>query len=134
MSQENVEIARKSAAAFERGDYASALEAFHPEVVYTVTPSTGPEPGIFHGHEGIQEAFRRWMDSWEKYETGVDEVIDAGDYVIAVGWDRGRAKGSGATVERRDVAFLYRFRDRKIEEAWMYATKDEALEAAGLSE
>ena len=132
MSPENVEIVRQVVDAFRRGDFDTALQAFDAEVVYEVLPSTGPEPGVHRGHDGLREAFARWMSAWEEYETGLEELIDAGDYVIVVGWDRGRA--GGLPVERRDVAFVYQLDGGRIVHAWMYGSKAEALEALGLRE
>lgn len=132
MSQENVEVVRGAAGAFDRGDFDTALEAFDPAVVYEVRPSTGPEPGVHHGHEGVREAFGRWIGAWEEYEWGLHELIDAGDHVVAVGWDRGSV--GGVPVERRELAFVYELRAGKIVHAWMYGSKREALEAVGLPE
>jgi ketosteroid isomerase-like protein len=120
---------REVVAAFQGGRFEEAVAAFDPDVVYEVMPSTGPEPGVFHGHDGLRRAFRQWMDFWEEYETGVDEVSRVGDYVLAVGWDRGKAAATGITVERPDVAFVYSLTGGRIVRAWMFATKPEALAA-----
>ena len=62
------------------------------------------------------------------------EVIDASeDKVIAVARDSGRAKFSSVETQLTYAA-LYTFRDGKIARGREYLTRDEALEAAGLSE
>jgi ketosteroid isomerase-like protein len=62
------------------------------------------------------------------------ELIDAGeDQVIAVGRISGRAKLSGVETDLTSAA-LYTIRDGKIARGREYWTKDQALEAAGLSE
>jgi uncharacterized protein len=129
MSQENVEVVRKAVEAFIEGDFDRALDFFDAEVVYEVTSATGPEPGVYQGHDGLRRAFGPWMASWDEYEFGLHELIDAGDHVVAVGWDRGRAKASGVPVERPDVAFVYEVRNGTIVNAWMYATKADAFAA-----
>jgi ketosteroid isomerase-like protein len=122
-----VEVVKGAVEAFERGSFDEALAAFAPDVVYEVLPSTGPEPGVHHGHHGMRRAFGDWMASWDEYEAGVHEVIEAGEHVVVVGWDRGRAKGSGALVERDEIAFVYRVNGDRIARAWMCADKAEAI-------
>jgi ketosteroid isomerase-like protein len=62
------------------------------------------------------------------------ELIDAGeDQVVAVLRIMGRAKLSGVETDLTYAA-LYTIRDGKIARGREYWTRDEALEAAGLSE
>jgi ketosteroid isomerase-like protein len=62
------------------------------------------------------------------------EVIDAGqDQVVAVFRNSGRAKLSGVETDLTFAA-LYTVREGKIARGREYWTRDEALEAAGLSE
>jgi ketosteroid isomerase-like protein len=129
VSRDALQLVRAAAESFVRGDFEAALKAFDEGVVYEVLPSTGLEPGVYRGHDAMRLAFRQWMTSWEEYETGLVEVIETGDRVIAVGWDRARAKTSGLVVERPDVAFVYEVRDNRIVRAWMHPTKGDALRA-----
>jgi ketosteroid isomerase-like protein len=129
MSQENVEIVRSSCEAFDRGDYATALEAFHPEVEYDL--SHFPEGQIYHGHAGVSEAFRIWMGAWEDYRQERDEPIDAGDEVILPTREYGRGKGSGLEMVRETFG-VWTLRDGKTVRIRFYATREEALEAVGL--
>jgi ketosteroid isomerase-like protein len=69
-----------------------------------------------------------------RHRTDIREIAEIGDDGVFVVTDaRGRGRGSG--VEAAETfAFLYRFREGKITRMEGYLTREEALEAAGLSE
>jgi len=98
MSQENVEIVRRSCDAFNRGDYDEALVCFDPEVRYDLTHF--PDGRIYHGHVGVRAAFRIWLGTWKNYHQEQEEFIDAGDEVVVAVREFGSGKGSGANLER----------------------------------
>ena len=62
-----------------------------------------------------------------------DEFVDAGDSVVVVFRQIARGRASGAGVTNR-FAFVYGFRQGKIDYVDGYRTKREALEAVGLRE
>jgi ketosteroid isomerase-like protein len=131
MSRENVEVVRASFEAFRAGDYAKALEAFDPEIEYDLTHF--PEGRIYHGHDGVREAFRTWMGAFEDYRQELDELIDAGDdRVIAIVREMGRGKESGIETER-STAGVWTLRDGRAIRIQFYDTKEDALREVGLS-
>jgi ketosteroid isomerase-like protein len=79
----------------------------------------------------MAQFIRAWEDAWEEMEYEPEEWLEDGDAVIVVVRYRGRGKGSGVTVDDR-FAWRYEFGgDRTV--GWgIYATKADALEAAGL--
>ena len=131
MSQENVEIVRRCCEAFDRGDYECALELFDPDIEYDL--SHFPDGGVYRGREGVREAFRIWMGTWEDYHQEREEPVDAGDQVILPTREHGRGKGSGAVLERLTFG-VWTLRDGKAVHICFYSTMAEALEAVGLSE
>lgn len=131
MSRENVEIVQQSYEAFDRGDYRSALEAFDPGVEFDL--SHFPEGRVYHGHDGLREAFRIWLGTWEDYRQERDELIDAGDEVVVPIREHGRGKGSGVALTRVTFA-VWTLRDGKTVRVRFYSTRGEALEALGVRE
>jgi ketosteroid isomerase-like protein len=127
MSPANVEVVRGSFEAFRAGDYDRALEAFDPAVVYDLTHF--PEGRVYHGREGVVEAFRNWMSAFEDYRQELDELVDAGgDHVIAVVHEFGRGRGSGVETQR-STAGLWTLRDARAIRIRFYDSKEEALQA-----
>jgi ketosteroid isomerase-like protein len=64
----------------------------------------------------------------------VEELIDAGERVISVKTTRGRGLASGAVVELHQCGIWTIRAGRIVRVEWLAATREEALEAAGLSE
>jgi ketosteroid isomerase-like protein len=127
MSRQNVEIVRGCIESFQRGDYATAMEALDPEIEYELTHF--PDGKIYHGHDGVREAFRIWIGTWEDYRQELDELIDAGDdEVIALVREFGRGIGSGIELER-PTAGVWTLRNGKAVRIRFYEGREAALEA-----
>ena len=127
MSRQNVEIVRECIESFQRGDYATALEALDPEIEYELTHF--PDGKIYHGHDGVREAFRIWIGTWDNYRQELDELIDAGDNeVIALVREFGRGIGSGIELER-PTAGVWTLRNGKAVRIRFYEGREAALEA-----
>ena len=92
-----------------------------------------PDPGAFRGHQGVLALNARWRDLLPDFRLEVKEYIDAGEYVIVVGRFYGHAADSDAEVGFDEV-LVNKYRDGKAVEVREYRTREEALEAAGLSE
>ena len=129
MSRENVEVVLRCCEAFDRGDYQAALDALHPEIEYEL--SHFPEGRVYHGHEGVREAFRIWLGTWEDYRQERDELIDAGDEVVVPTREHGRGKGSGVEIVRATWG-VWTMREGKAVRIRFYDTEADALEAVGL--
>jgi len=132
MSQENVEIANQLVEAWNRGDIDAFLALFDLECEVVFHPDV-PEPGPFHGHDEL----RRWIDgflaAWEFYRADVVEVADKGDDVFAALHLVGRGTGSGIGIDETE-GHVFTIREGKIVRWRNFKEREEALEAAGLSE
>jgi ketosteroid isomerase-like protein len=130
MSQENVEIVRRSYAAFDRGDLAAALDDADPDLVVR---RYDPEDATWHGPEGFVQSFVDWTEGFDQFSASAEEFIDAGDRVIVRIHQIARGKGSGVPVEA-DFWFVHKLSGGKVTRLDMFASKAPALEAAGLRE
>jgi ketosteroid isomerase-like protein len=134
VSQENVEIVRRSYAAFNRvivsGDIAPfLLEFYDPGIEYKPVE----EESAVQGHEQFGEYCRRFYDVWEEFRWELEEVIDAGDSIVSEALLKGRARASGIEITQR-LFLVADVRGSKIVRLREYLDRQEALEAAGLSE
>ena len=100
VSQENVEIVRRSYDAYVGGDLESALAAFDPAV--DVYDHDIPDSGAYRGLEGLERWEADWEASWSSWRWEPAEFIDAGDRVVAVLRVHARGRESGVDVERVD--------------------------------
>jgi ketosteroid isomerase-like protein len=134
MSQENVENVRDAAAAFNRGDLNAWWEYFAEDIDYRAVEGAPDDHGPIQGKEAMREYVQDWLDTFDGFRFEPVEITDAGDdKVIAVIRISGRAKMSGVETDLT-FAILYTIRDGKMARGREYWTRDEALEAAGLSE
>jgi ketosteroid isomerase-like protein len=130
MSQENVEIIRRTYEAFERGDISAVLDDADPGLV---TYRADPEAATWHGPEGFLQALADWTEGFDQFSASAEEFIDAGDSVIVRVHQRARGQGSGVPVEA-DFWFVHTLSEGKVARLDMFASKAPALEAAGLRE
>jgi ketosteroid isomerase-like protein len=129
MSGENVEVVRGFYDAFARGDLESALAAFDPEVV--AHDHDIPDSGEYRGLEGLLRWRADWESSWESWRWEPQELVQAGDRVVAVLRVHARGRGSGVDVERLDGA-VWTLRAGRCVRLDYYGSDTEALEAVGL--
>jgi ketosteroid isomerase-like protein len=132
MSQQNVASNRQAVEAGNRGDLDGWLAHFDPEIVWHGLADE-PDPGPFRGHQGLSALHARWRDLLPDLRLDVKEYIDAGEYVIVAGRFHGHTADSEAEVVNDEV-FVNKCRDGKIVEVREFRTREEALEAVGLSE
>jgi ketosteroid isomerase-like protein len=133
MSQENVEIVR---AAYERfaatGEFVTDLAT--DDFVWDMSNYHGwPEQQVYEGVDGARAFLSEWTNAWEDWELELEALHDAGDRVVALLHQRGRAKESGMPVEM-SFGQVWTLRDGKQVRTEVYSERAEALQAAGLPE
>jgi ketosteroid isomerase-like protein len=132
VSQENVERVRDGFDAVNRGDAEAFVRDMDPGIEWHPTPDF-VDAGPFRGHEGVLGMTKMMFDTFESFVIEGEEFIDAGDAVVVPVFQRGEGATSGAIVEVRYV-LVFRFHEAKLVRVDSYYDKDEALEAARLSE
>jgi ketosteroid isomerase-like protein len=127
MSRENVEVVRRGYEAYDRGDIEAVLATFDPEIEWKQVE----QPSAVHGHQGVLKAWDEWSEPFqEDLHASVEELIDAGDHVIAVVRHRGTGRQSGVQLDLWTY-LVYTLRDGKVVRMIEYLERDEALRAAG---
>jgi ketosteroid isomerase-like protein len=132
MSRENIEVVRHGFEAWEADDLTGLLEVFDDALV-TRRLEPMPDPGNWKGREGMLDMVSEWMDTFGEFTMKGEEFIDAGDHVVVQVAQEGRGDLSGAPVTGR-FWFTFGVRDRKVVTLDIYGTRQQALEAVGLSE
>jgi ketosteroid isomerase-like protein len=90
---------------------AMVAEVCTTDIEFVETPER-VDARTFHGHDGVLEAFNRWLDQWDEYGAEAESFEDHGDDVFVVAREEGRGH-SGATASAR-LYLIYSFRDGKI--------------------
>lgn len=128
MLEENVEVVRRAWQHFiAMHGFAEELAA--PDFVWDMSSFRGwPEQLYFEGVEGIYAFLRDWFEPFDDLEFVVEGYHEAGDDVVTVVRQRGRARASGVRVEMRYAVITF-VRDGLLARAEVYAEPGEALNA-----
>ncbi len=131
MSQENVEVVRRSFDAWNEWDV-DAIRRYYAEdaVVQTGITELGT---TFGGDDPIGRWTAEIRETWAQVHWEVERIFEVGDVVVAFHRAGGVGRESGVEVVR-DLTTLFQIRDGKIASERIYLDRDEALEAAGRSE
>jgi ketosteroid isomerase-like protein len=136
MSEENVEIVRRLFEATARRDGATVAAFYDKDIEYDVSRAalgSFTAEGVYHGFDGLQQVLREWDEAWDDIEYEPKEMVDAGERVASTVQIRGRGRESGIEFDGQATA-VFTFRAGKVIRVAWFSSRDEALEAAGLSE
>jgi ketosteroid isomerase-like protein len=129
VAEANVEVVRRVYEAAARRDADAILGLYDRDV--ELEPSEMGVAGSYRGHDGLRRFFREWHEAWGSIEYDYEELIDAGDHVVAVVNRHATGRRSGVTVER-PVFLVWTVRDGKVTRVVWYLTRAEAMNAAGV--
>jgi hypothetical protein len=131
MSQENLDLARALADAFNRRDW-DAFLALTDDGIEVESRLVAME-GAYHGREGMRRWWNNFLGAFPDYTVEIEELRDLGDVTLA--HVRGWGHGAGSATPIIDPFWQpLRWRDGKCIWWRNCSTEGEALAAAGLSE
>lgn len=132
MSRGYVELVRRGYEAWNRGDRRWVLDHMVPDVEW-IAASEDPDPGIYHGFEGVERFWAQWRAAVGQLRFEPLELIDSGDVVVAVVRRSGRGEQSGIDVADT-LAQVFSFGvDGKCFRVQEFADRDEALRSVKAS-
>src|SRR5919204_4435315 len=132
MSQENMEIVRLAHEALNIGDV-DALVALCDARFRLDMSDRVLNPAVYEGYDGIRRFYQEVRDVWASYTWEPEELVEAGDHVVALVRSSGRGRGSGVEIERR-TAMVWTVRNNRAKSLHFFRDPEAALEAAGLRE
>ena len=119
-----MELAQRWIDAVNAGDIDAATSLFAPDIVWQGVFQT------FHGRAAARGFVQDWLDAYDEFELGAEEVRDLGGGVVfSVFIQRGRPRGATGWVELR-AATVNIVVDGLAERATVYLDVDEARVAA----
>jgi ketosteroid isomerase-like protein len=102
------------------------------DLVWDVSRLGWPDQQVYIGAEGGTQFNEEWAAAWDDWEVEPVDFIEAGERVVVILHQRGRAKTSGVPVEM-GFAQVWEFRDGRAVSMHLYANPDQALHDVGLS-
>lgn len=146
MSQADIELVRRILAPFEAGDIIPLYR--DDELSASLVVSAGPfftddfecvfvredvGRATYAGLDGLRAAWLDWLEPWESYHAGVEDVIDVNDgRVVVLTRDHARPKGASAEIDFLGAP-VWTVRDGKVARIEFYWNRAEGLAAAGLA-
>jgi ketosteroid isomerase-like protein len=98
MSQENVEVVRRSLDAYRREALDGYLRYLDPEIEW-ITTDAWIEAATYRGHEGVGRYLGSIETEFDDVRVETVRLIGAGEQVVSSVRICGRGKASGAPVE-----------------------------------
>lgn len=131
MAAADVEVVRSLLDAVNRGEFERAGAMLAEDAALHQAPEQ-PDGDVFRGKREFERAVADWLSGFEPgFKYGIQEVVDAGERVLARVTLRGRGRASGVDVEL-EVFHVYELRDGKIRVCRVFFGEAEAERAAGL--
>ena len=132
MSASNVAAVKAIYEAFGTGNIPAAIDGMSPEIVWNEAddfPYADRNPYV--GPQAILEGvFGRIAAEWDGFGAKVEELLDAGDTVIALGRYSGAYKATGKSQDTQFV-HVWRLRDGKVVRFQQYANTLHAARVIG---
>lgn len=125
-----MDTVRRAVEAFNRREL--LLEIYAPEAEWIEDPRY-PGAETFRGRDGIRRSVEKWWETWAAVALRVEEYMDAGDRVVMWGASEARAHDPDVTISGQ-FGGVWELRDGLIVRVQVLGSRDDALEAAGLTE
>jgi ketosteroid isomerase-like protein len=129
MSQQNVEVVRRSWEAFNRGGLDAIEEFWHPDIEWRAAEGEVDDFGVFRGRDTMRRYYGDWLETFDEWHAEVEEIVfHDEERVVALIHSSARGRTSGVRTEGR-YAIVYTVRGDQIVSGREYGTRDQALEA-----
>jgi ketosteroid isomerase-like protein len=132
MSQENVDLIRGIYDGFAAGDVGAVLGAMSPDIVWNEAenfPYADGNPYV--GPQAIAEGvFARCIGEWDGFAVSVEEILDAGDTIVALGRYGGSCKATGKAMNPQ-LAHVWRVAGGKAVAFQQYVDTLQVARATG---
>lgn len=116
-----------------RGNFWVGKEVFDPAIEWEWGSSLSGITGnrTYRGLSAVEAATKDWLRSWHWYRIELEELVDAGEKIVALTRHLGRAHGANSDVvsSRADV---WTMRNGKAIAFHGYDDREEALQAVGV--
>jgi ketosteroid isomerase-like protein len=130
MAEEDIQALRRIYAAFSRWD----IDELSHDVTHDFelnVPESLPYGGTHHGYDGVQAFATVFQDYIDGQWADPDDFLDAGDRIVVLGRNRGRATHTGKEFEM-PFAHVWTFTDGVASRLQVYA--DSAPLVAAMSD
>jgi len=133
MNETNADLVRERFAPMREGDVEALLTLIHPDFEVTTPPGLAAEPDTYRGAEGIRRYFDSFYEIMDRVSFEPHDFIGVGERVVVPVTLRARGRTTGIETTQKLVQ-VWELRDEKAYRIEVYATLEEAMEAARSAE
>jgi ketosteroid isomerase-like protein len=130
MSQENVDLHRRTTALFNARDIDGTIALSDPAIELHAMPA--PRGGVYRGHDGLRAWHRDLEEAWGEIRVEPEAYFDLGERTAGFFVLRARGEQSGARVTMHSASVV-RWRDGLAVYTKLFADWDDALAELGIS-
>ncbi len=131
--EEKAEVVRRVFEELAHKQPAAAVEYFGPEIKFDFTRSRGPNRGMYVGKREVQENWEDFLGAWTEWAMEPHDFVELPDDGLLFSV-RGRMTGRDGIELNVQAAHIWTVRDGLVVRATFFQTRDDALNAAGVSE
>jgi len=131
MSGENVDVVRRSLAAWNGCDLSTWSALFHPAGKLDWSRARGPFRGVYRGPSGRKAFWEVFWSTFEDVQIEIHGLTEAGSEVVVANTAHIRGREGIAVMSK--TALVYTVENRQITCLRMFQGRDEAFEALGIS-
>jgi ketosteroid isomerase-like protein len=135
MSRKNEQLVREGIRAFNAGDIEALVAMTDPEAEFELIGGFAEIMGraVFKGPDGVRRLYTDWFATFKTLRLEAERFLEAGQRLVTLTKLDATVEGSDAPTQQLG-AVIWSFKDEKISRIAAYYDREEALEAAGLSE
>lgn len=130
MGTDDLDLARKAYAAFNRGDVDAALQHLHPDIEWHMSDVFARSPRVFRGHEGVREVWAMFSEALEELTAEPLRMHEAPDGILAEVRLSGRTRGTREPA-RFELVQAWTIREGQATRLEVYPTLEAARAAKG---
>jgi len=134
MTRSNTEVVREVFEAHERRDWDAVYGYYSSEIEWDGGILWGDwgDRGVARGRDGLQEAWRRWIEAFEFARFEAHDYVEVGEDVLIQVRMHARGRGSGLETDQ-ELALVWTVRDGLVVRVRAFTDLEEAREVAGLA-
>jgi ketosteroid isomerase-like protein len=131
MSQENVEVVRDVLEAQQRRDWEAFRRLYDPGIEWQDVSGLWGDWGTRRGFEDVRDAFVSWFEAFDHVSFDIENIVEAGDEVVASIRISARGRESGLVIEQR-IPTVWTVQRGRVVRVRGYRDEAEALDAVNV--
>jgi ketosteroid isomerase-like protein len=134
MTDQNKQVVKRGHEARSEGRIWEWMETLDPDIEWDISGYPVADfPMRGSGRKEFVAHVTKYWSLWNDYAQDVKEMIDAGDNVVVVLHEHARLRNSDVDLER-DVAAVWTIEDGRRVRFRAFASREDALRAAGIDD